>query len=54
MATRRLTSGPNGPSIWLPMKLQTSPTTKPASTTRRAAPGPCSRFIRSVTRKANG
>ena len=39
IATRRLTSGPNGPSIWLPTKLQTSPTTKPASTTRRAARG---------------
>ena len=54
IATRKLTSGPNGPSICAPTKLQRSPTTKPATTTFRAAAGPCSRFIRSVTRKANG
>ena len=40
IATRRLTSGPNGPSICAPTKLQASPTTKPATTTRRAARRP--------------
>ena len=39
-AMRTVTSGPNSPMIWVPMGEQTRPTTKPTSTTRRAAEAP--------------
>ncbi len=54
MATRRVTRGPNSPCTCVPMKEQTIPVTKPASTTLRAAAGPSKRFTISFTRKAKG